>query len=221
MQTPLRQDFQALPPGGRETAPLREEAALPTTMESLPEAVEPAVDEGESSMGVAVVTGAPTRPALGPVVAVGAEWVAGVAEITAHLLPVATTRSSRVKGLVAGMARTGPSTTQPVPGTEVKPVARAQSMKRYPRGGGREAQRLAVRVAPVTSVTQTRRTPGNPTPRMAPIMPPSLVAAVLHLHHPEVPRPESSPPGVCPPGGVGAEAVEEVVSTEAVVVQEE
>lgn len=163
-------------------------------------------------MDVDVVIGALTHRVLGPLLVVGeAEWVAGAAETTAHLLVVVTTRSPRLRGLVAGMVRIGPSITRPGPGTEVKPAVRVQSMRRSPRDGGREVQRLAVRVAQVTLVTQTRTTTRNPTPRMAPLMPTPLEAAACHLHIPEAPRPESSPPGVCPLGGAGAvEEVEEV-----------
>lgn len=172
-------------------------------------------------MGVAVATGEPTRPALDLVVAVGAEWVAGVAETTARLLLVATTRSPRVRGLAAGMVKTGPNTTQPEPGIEVKPAVRVQSMKKSPREGGREAQRRAVRVVQVTSVTQTRKTTRNPTPRMAQIMPTPPAAATFHLPLPEVHRPGSSPPGVCPRGGAGVEVVEEETSTGVVAMLEE
>lgn len=212
MQTPLPQDFQAPPPGGTETVLLREELA---------KAAEAVADEGESFMVVAVVTGEPTHQVQGPRVAVGAEWVAGVAETIVLQLPVATIRNPRSRGLVVGMVRTGPSTTQPGLGTEVKLEVKAQSMRKSPRGGGREARRLAVRVVPVTLVIQTRKTPRKPTPRMALIMPTQLAAAMLHLHHPEVPRPGSSPQGVCPLGGAGVEAVVGEVSTGAVAVQED
>ncbi len=203
---------------------MREEATPPTTMESPPKAAEPVVDEGESSTGVAVVTAALTRLLLGPAVAVGAEWVAGAAETTAHLLLGATTMSLKARGAVAAVAdmvRIGPSITQPGPGTEVKPGVRVQSMRKSPREGGREVQRLAVRVVQVTLVTQTRTTTRNPTPRTAPIMPTPLAAAPCHLHHTEVPKPGSLPPGVCPQGGVGVEVVEEETCTEVVATLEE
>lgn len=221
METPLLQDFQGPPPGGTGTAPLREEAALPITMESLPKGADPVVDEGESSLGVAVVTVAPTRPLLGPVVAIGAEWGAGVAETSAHLLLVATTMSPRARGAVAGMVRIGPSITRPGPGTEVKPAVRVQSMRKSPREGGREVQRLAVRVVQVTPVTRTRMRTRNPTPRTALVMPTPLAAATWHLHHPEVPRPGSSPPGVCLLEEEGVEVVEEETSTGVVAMLEE
>lgn len=221
MSTTLLRDFQGPLQEGTETAHLREEAAPPTTMESLPKAAEPVADEGGSSTGVDVVTGVPTRPALRLLVAVGAEWVAGAAETTAHLLVVATTRSPRVRELAAGMVRIGPSITQPGPGTEAKPAVRVQSMKKSPRDGGREVQRPAVRVVQVTLVTQTRKTTRNPTSRMALIMPTPLAAAPCHLHHPGVPRPGSSPPGVCPLGGAGVEVVEEETSTGVVAMLEE
>lgn len=200
---------------------MKEEETPPTTTESPPKAAEPVEDEGESSTGVGVVTGAPTQPVPGPLVAVGAEWVAGAAEITAHLLVVAITRSPRVRGLAAGTVRIGPSITQPGPGTEAKPAARVQSMRKSPRDGGREVQRLAVRAVQVTSVTRTRKTTRNPTPRTALIMPTPLAAATCHLHHPEVPRPGSSPPGVFPPGGAGVEAVVGATSTGVVAMSEE
>lgn len=217
---PLLQDFQG-PQGETGTAPLREEAAPPTTMESLPKAAEPVADVGESSLGVVVVTAAPTRPLRGPAVAVGAEWVAGVAETIAHLLLVPTTMSPRARGLVAGMSRIGLSITQPGPGTEVKPVVRVQSMRKSPKDGGREVQRLAVRVVQVTSATQTRMRTRNPTPRMALIMPTPLAAAPCHLLHQEVHRLGSSPPGVCPQGGAEVEVVEEETSTGEVAMSED
>lgn len=187
-------------------------------MESLPKATEPVVDEGGSSMGVVVATAAPTQPLLGPLVQVGAEWVAGAAETTAHLLAVATTMSLRARGVLAGTVRIGPSITQPGPGTEVKPAVRVQSMRKSPREGGREVPRLAVRVVQVTLVTQTRKTTRNLIPRMALIIPPPLAAATCHLHHREVPRPGSSPPGVCPLGGEEVEVVPEETSTEVVAI---
>lgn len=192
-------------------------------MESLPKVAEPVVDEGESSLGVAVVSVVPTRPQPLPVplVAVGAEWVAGVAETTARLLQVATTMSLKVKAAVAGMVRIAPNITQPGPGTVVKPAVKVQSMRRSPRGGGRGVQRLAVRVVQVTLVTPTRMTTRNPTPRMALITPTPLAQVPYHLHHPEDPRPGSSPPGVCPLGGAGVEEVEEETCTEAVAMLED
>lgn len=170
-------------------------------------------------MGADVVTGAPTHLALGPLVAAVAEWVAEAAETTVHLSVAATTRRLRVRGLAAGMARIGPSITRPGPGTEVKPAARVRSMKKSPRDGGREVQRPAVRVVPVTSVIQTRRTTRNPTPRMALTTPTPL--APCHLHRPEAPRPGSSHPGVSPRGGAGAEAAEEETSIGAVAMLED
>lgn len=198
---------------------MREEVVPPTTMESPPKAAEPIVGEGESSTGVAVVTAALTRLLLFPAVAVGAEWVAGAVETIAHLYPVAITMSPRVRGPVAGMVRIGPSITQPEPGTEVKPAVRVQSMRKFPREGGREVQRLAVRVVQVTLVTQTRMTTRNP--RMALIIPTPLAAAPCHLHHPEVPRLGSSPPEVCPLEGAGVEVVEEETSTGVLAILEE
>lgn len=190
-------------------------------MESPPKATEPVVDEGESSTGVAAVTVARTQLLLGPVLPAGAEWAAGVAETIAHLLPVATIMRPKVRGPVAGMVRIGTSITQPGRGTEVKPAVRVQSMRKSPREGGREVQRLAVRVVQVTLVTQTRMTTRNPTPRMVQIMPTPLAATPCHLHHQEVPRPGSSPPGVCPLGGAGVEVVEEETSTGVVAMLEE
>lgn len=221
MWTALPQDFQAPRPGGTGTAPLREEAVPPTIMESLQKEAEPVVDEGESSSDVDVVTVALTRPLLGPLVAVGVEWVVGVVETTAHLLLVATTMSLRVREAVDGMVRIGPSITQQGRGTEVKPAVRVQSMRKSPREGGREVQRLAVRVVQVTLVTQTRMTTRNPTPKMALIIPTPLAVAPCHLHPPEVPRPGSSPPGVCPQGGAGVEEVEVEMSTGVVGMLEE
>lgn len=200
---------------------MREAAAPPTTMESLPKAAEPVAAEGESSSGVGVVTVAHTRLLLDPAVAVGAEWVAGAAETTAHLLAVATIMSLKVREEVAGMVRIAPSITQPGPGTEVKPAVRGQSMRKSPREGGREVQRLAVRAVQATLVTQTRTTSRNPTPRMALIMPPPLAVLPCQLHHPEAPRPGSSPPGVCPLEGAEVEVVEEETSTEVVAMLEE
>lgn len=129
--------------------------------------------------------------------------------------------NQRVRGVVADMVRIGPSITQPGLGTGVKPAVRVQSMRKYPRGGAREVQRLAVRVVRVTLLTQTRKTTRNLTPRMALIMPTPLAAAICHLHQPEVPRPGCSPPGVCPLGGAGVEVVEEETSTEVVVMLED
>lgn len=202
---------------------MREEWAPPTTMESPPKAADPVADEGESSTGAGVVTAAPSRLLLGPLVAVGAEWVAGAAETTVHLLAVATTMSPRPRGAVAvaGTVRIGPSITRPGRGTEVKPAVRVQSMRKSPREGERGVQRLAVRVVQVTLVTQTRKTTRNPTPRMALIMPTPLVVATCHLHHPEAPKPGSSPPGVCPLGGAGVEVVEEETAIEVVAMLED
>lgn len=201
---------------------MREEAVAPrTTTGSPPKAAEPVADEGESSTAVAVVSAAPTRPLLGPVVAIGAEWVAGAAETTARLLPVATIMSPRVRRPVAGMVRIGTSITQPEPGTEVKPAVRVQSMRKSPKEEGREVQRLAVRVVQVTLVSQTKMTTRNTTPRMALVMPTTLAAAPCHLPHPEDPRPGSSLPGVYPLGGAGVEVVEEDTSTGTVAMSEE
>lgn len=200
---------------------MREEEVPPTIMESLQKVAEPVVGEGESSSGVDEVTVALTQPLLGQLVAVGVEWVAGVAETTAHLLLVATTMSPRVREAVEGMVRIDPSITLPGRGTEVKPAVRVQNMRKSPRGGGREVQRLAARVVQVTLVTQTRMTTRNPTPKMALIIPTPLAVAPCHLHPPEVPRPGSSPQGVCPLGGAGVEVVEEETSTGVVAVLEE
>lgn len=215
MQTTL------LLPGGTGTVPLREEAVPPTIMESLQKVAEPVVGEGESSSGVDEVTVALTRPLQGQLVAVGVEWVAGVAETTAHLLLVATTMSPRAREAVEGMVRIGPSITRPGRGTGVKPAVRVQSMRKSPREGGREVQRLAARVVRVTLVTQTRMTTRNPTPKMALIIPTPLAVVPCHLHPPEVPRPGSSPRGVCPLGGAGVEVVEGETSTGVVAVLEE
>lgn len=190
-------------------------------MESLPKAAEPVVAEAESSSGVVEVIVAHTRLLLDPVVAVGAEWVAGVAETTARLLAAATIMSLKVREEVAGMVRIAPSITRPGPGTEVKPAVRGQSMRKSPREGGREDQRLAVRVVQATLATQTRTTSRNPTPRMALIMPTPLAAPPCQLQHPEVPRPGSSPPGVCLLDGAEVEVVEEETSTEVVAMLEE
>lgn len=218
---PIHRAFQGPPPGGTETDPLKEEATPPTTTESPPKAAELVEEEGESSTGVAVVTGAPTRPVLDLLVAAGAEWVVGVVETTAHQLVVDTIRNLRAMEVVAGMVRIGLSITQPGPETAVKPAVRAQSMKKSPRGGGREAQRLAARVVQVTSVIQTKKTTRNPTPRMALITPTPLAAETFRLHHLEVPRPASSPPGVCPLGGAGVGEVEEETSTGVVAIWED
>lgn len=216
----LLQDFQAHPPGETGTAPLREGVAPPTTMESPPKAAESVVDEEESFLGVVEVTVEPTQPLLRLVAAVGEGWGAEVAETTARLLPAATTTSPRGMEAAADMVRIGPSIIQPGPGTGVKLGVRALSMRRSLREGERGAQRLAVRVVQVTWATQTRMTTRNPTPKMALITPTPLVVAPCHLHHPEVPRPESSPQGVCPRGGAGAEAVEEETSTGVVLMLE-
>lgn len=200
---------------------MREEGVPPTTMESLSKAAEPVVDEGESSMGVAVDTVVPTRLPLAPLVAVGAEWVAGAAETTAHLLAEDTNTSPRPRGAVADMVKIGPSITQPGQGTGVKHAVRVQSMRKSLREGGREVQRLAVRVVQVTWVTQTRKTTRNPTPRMALIMPTPLAVATCHLHRLEVPRPVSSLPGVYPLDGAGVEVMEEEMSTEVVAMLED
>lgn len=218
METPLLQDFQGPPPGETGTAPLREEATPPITMESLPKGAEPVVDVEESSLVVAVVTAALIRPQLGPVVAVEVEWVAGLAETSAHLLLVAITMSPKVRGAVAGMVRIGPSITQPGPGTGVKPAVRVRSMRKSQREGGREVQRLAARVVQVTLVPQTRMRTRNPTTRMARITPTLLAAVLCHMHHPEAPRPGSSPPGVSLLEEEGVVVVEEVISTGVVVV---
>lgn len=213
MEMPLRLDFQGLPPGGTGTAPLKEVATPPTTMESLPKVAEPVVEEEESSLDVAVVTVAPTQPPLGPAGAVEAEWAAGVAETTAHLLLAATTMSPRARVAAAGMVRIARSITLPEPGTEVRLAVKVQNTRKSPKGGGRGDQRPAVRVVQVTLVTPTRMTTRNPTPRTARIMP-TLLAV---LHHPEAPRPESSLQGVCPQGEAGVEVVEVETSTGVVV----
>lgn len=174
-------------------------------MEFPPKVVGPVVDEGESSMDGGVGTVAPIQPLPGLLVEAGEEWEAGAAEITVHLWLVDTTMNPKVREAEADMVRSALSITQPGPGTEVKPAVKVQSMRRSPNGGGRGAQRLAVRVVPVTSVTQTKMTTRNPTPRTAPT-PPAVVQC--HLRHPEVHRPGFSPPEVCPLGGDGAEGVE-------------
>lgn len=205
-------DFQVPPPGGTESAPLRWEATPPITTESLPKGAELVVGEGESSLGVAEVTVAPTQPLLGRVVAVGAEWGAGVVETSAHPSLVATIMSPRERGAVEGMVRIGPSITRLGPGTEARPAVRVQNMRKSPRDGGRGVQRLAVRVVRVTSVTLTKMRPRKPTTRTALIMPAPLAVGACHPHHPEVPRPGSSRHGVCLPGEEGVEVVEEETS---------
>lgn len=182
-------------------------------MEFLPKVVGPVVDEGGSSTDVGVDTVVPIQPLLGPLVEAGEEWEAGAAEITAHLLLVDTTMSLKAREVVAGMVRSALSITQPGPGTEVKPAVRVQSTRKSPNGGGRGAQRLAVKVVPVTSVTQTKMTTRNPMPKTAPTPP---AVARCHLHHLEVPRPGYSPPEVCPLGGDGVAGVEEETCTGAV-----
>lgn len=190
-------------------------------MESLPKGAEPVVDEGESSLGVDADTAAPTQLQLGPVVAVEAEWGAEVVETSAHLLLVATTMSPRVREAVEGMVRVGPSITQPGRGTEVKPAVRVLSMRKSPREGGREVQSLVARVVQVTLVTQTKMTTRNLTPRMALIMPTPLAVVPCHPHHPEVPRPGFSPPGVCLLEEEGVEVVVVETSTGVVGILEE
>lgn len=221
MQMPLPLDSLGPPPGGTGTALLREEVMPPITMECLRKAAEQVADGEESSSDEAVVTVARILPLLGPVVAVVAEWVAEAVETTVQPLPEATIMSPRPRGAVAGMARIGPSITQLGPETAVKHAVRVQSMKKSPRGGGREGQRLAVRAVQVTSVTRTKTTTRNPTARTAPIIPTLLAATQCHLHHPEAPRPGSSPPGVCPLEGAGVEVVEEETSTEVVAMLED
>lgn len=216
METQLHQDFQG--PGGTETAPLKEEAATPTTMEFLPKVTEAVEDVGENFSAADVVSAAPTPPVLDPLGAVAVGWEAGVVETTGHQLVVPTTRNPRVKESVAGMVRIDLSITQPEPETVVKPAVRVQSMKKSPREGGREAQRLAVRVVLVTLVPQTKKK--NPIPRMAPIIATPLAVETFHLHHPEVPRLVSSPRGVCHPGGAGVVEVEEETSTGVVAILE-
>lgn len=219
METPTHLASQG--PGGTETAPLTEEETPPTTTESQPKATEPAGDEGGSSTGVAVVTGAPTRPAPDLLVAAGAEWAAGVAETTEHRSVEATIRNPRLMELEAGTVRTGLSITRPGPETAVKPAARVQSTKKSPRGGGRGAQRPAVRAEAVIWGIQTKKTTRSPTPRTALRTPTPLPPQTSHLHHLEAPRPGSSPPGVCPPGGAGVGEVEEETSTGAVATWED
>lgn len=182
-------------------------------MEFPPKVADPVVGAVGSSTDAGVDTVAHIQPLLGPLVEAGEEWVAGAAEITAHLLLVDITMSPKARGAVADMARSALNITQRGPGTEVKPAVRVQSTRRSPNGGGRGAQRLAVRVVPVTSVTQTKMTPRNPTPRTAPTPP---AVAQCHQHHPEVPKPGFSPPEVCPQGGDGVEEVEEETCTGAV-----
>lgn len=150
---------------------MKREATSLTTMESPRKAAEPAEEEGENSMGEAVGTGAPTWLVLDPQVEAGAEWVAGVEETTAQQPVVAIIRNPRVKEPVEGMVKIGPSITQPGPETAVKPAVRAQSMKKSPRGGGREALRRAARVEQAMSATRTKKTARNRTPRMALITP--------------------------------------------------
>lgn len=97
------------------------------------------------------------------------------------------------------MARTGPSTTRPGPGTGVRLAARARSTRRSPNDDESGAQRRAARAAPVTPAPRTKRTIPKPsrTVRKLPA-PPSLPQEPTNL--------ESSPPGGFPPGGAGAEA---------------
>ena len=190
---------------------MREEEAPPTTMGSLPKAAESVADEGESSTAVAVVSVAltPQPLLLGPLPAVGAEWVAGAAETTVHLSAVATTTSQRAREPGVVTVRIGPSITRPEPGTAVKPEARAQSTRKFPREGGREAQRPGVRAVQVTSAPLTRTNTRNPA-RMALTTPMPPAAVTCHLHHPEDPRPGCLHQEVCPQGGAGVEEVEEV-----------
>lgn len=208
MWMPLLLDLQGPLTGGTETAPLIEMVTPPTTTASAPKAAEPTVGEEGSSMAAVVVTEAHIQPALGPVVVAEAGLVAGVAETTVHLWLVATTRSQRVRGLEADMGRTGLSITQLGPGTEVKPAVRARNMRKSPKEGGREAQRLEVRVEQVTSVTQIRKTTRKPRTVLRTQMP----QAVFHLLHPEEIRPGSSPLEVCPQEGAEVEVVEEETS---------
>lgn len=209
MWTPLLLDLQGPLPGGTENAPLIEVVTPPTTTASAPKAAEPTVGEEGSSMAVVVVTEAHIQPALGLVVAAEAELVAGVAETTVHLLLVATTRSQRVRGLEADMVRTGLSITQLEPGTEVKPAVRAQNMRKSLNEGGREAQRLEVRVEQVTLVTRIRKTTRKPRTVLKTQMP----QPVFHPLHPEVTRLGSLPPEACPQEGAEVEVVEEETST--------
>lgn len=219
MPTHHRQDSPA-PPGRSENAPLKEAPASPTTTESPREAAELAADEAGSSTPVVVVIEAPTRPELGPVAAVGAGWVGEVAETTARLRRAVITRSSRARVPVADTARTVPSTTLPAHATAVKPAARARSMRRSPRGGGREAQRPGARVPPVTSASLTRKRLASRKRRQRMALTTSPAAVLLLPSHPDLPRPGSSLPGVYPPEGAEGEAVEVAAFTGAVAVQE-
>lgn len=207
------QQCQGLPPGRTEIAPLREEATLPIITESLPKVAEQVVDGEASTLGEAVVTVAPIQPLLGPAVEVEAEWGAGVAETSARLLLGATTMRPRVRAAVAGTDRIELTITRPGPGTEVKPAVRVQSMRKSPRGGGKEVQRLAARVVQATLVSRTRRRTRNLTPRMALNMATPPAVGKCHLHHPEVLRLVFSPPEACPLVEEGAEVVEEETST--------
>lgn len=204
----LHQDSQGPLQEGTETVPLKEEA-VPCTMECPPKAAEPVEDEGESFMAVAVVTGAPTQQVQDLLVAVGVEWEAGLEETIAHQLVAAMSRNPKVREqVVADMVRIGLSTTLPEPEIAVKLAVRVQSMKKFPKGEGREDQKLAARVLQVTLATQTKKKARNPTQKMAQIMPTPQAAGIAHLYHPEVPRPVSSRPGECPQEG--AEVVEVV-----------
>lgn len=200
-------DFQGPLPGRTGIVPLKGEATPPITMEVLLKVAEPAVDEGENSLGVGVVIVGPIRQLLCPVVGVVAEWGAGVAKTSVYLLLLATKMSQREMESVADMDRIGPSTTQPGLETEVKLAVRVQSMRKSLREEGREVQRLAVRVVEVTLVIQTRRRTRNPTPRMALNIPTPLVPC--HLHHPELPRSGYLPPEVYLLEEEGVEALEE------------
>lgn len=223
IEAPKRQrpnlDFQGPLPGGKWTAPSRGVAALYITMGCLLKGAEPVEDGGESSLGVDVATVEPTHLLLGPVVVVVEEWGAGVAETFVHLLLGATQMSPGERGASAGMDKIALNTTQPGPETEVRPVVRVRNMKKSPRGGGREAPRLAVTAVLASPVTPTRRRSTGPPPKMAPTMPSQLEAP--HLPHPEVPRPGSSRPEVYLLEEEGVGAMGEGTSTVAAAMWEE
>lgn len=163
---------------------------------------------------MAVVTGVRTLPVLDQLAADVVGWERGVGETTAPLLGAATTKKPRVTDLVFGTARTGLSITRREQGIAARPAARAQSMKKYPRGGGSEVRKRAVRVGAVTSVTLTRKNTRNPTPRTVQGTPEPQGMSLQW--HPEFLRLACSPPGGFPLEGAGVEAAEGETCTGAV-----
>lgn len=190
------------------------EAVVPTSLECPLKEADPVVDEEESSTAGAVVTGGPTQPALVRPVEAEVEWVAGVAETTARQLAGATTKRPRATGPVYGTVRTGRSITPPERETAAKPAARDPSMKKFPRGGGSEAQKQAARAAAATLVTRTKKSTRSPTPRT--VQRRSVPQETSPQRHLEFLRPGCSLPGECPLGGAGVEEVEVETHTGAV-----